>query len=87
MESMKELTMFLESYGGWALSALFAGVIVFLYYDFKKVVNKKDDIIAKLNETHHQEIVDVVRECTGVMTAVSDSLERCERRQDSLKAN
>lgn len=82
MDLATKLVSFFESYGAWGLVVVLMGVVVYLYRDFKNVVDKKDMLIQELNTTHHKEIVDVVKECTGVLTTVNESLERCERRQE-----
>jgi len=81
MDATFRLAEFLQMYGGWGLSSIFAFVVIYLYLDFRKVVRDKDELIYKLNEQHHKEIVDVVKECVGVLTSVNESLERCEQRQ------
>jgi hypothetical protein len=81
MEATKELAIFLETFGGWGLSVVLCGAIAFLYFDFKKTINKKNEMIYEITKKHHEEIVEVIKECVGVMSVVNESIERCEKRQ------
>lgn len=93
MDFAKGLADFLQVYGGWGLAVICIIAIIYLYLDRDKkvnalviykdgVINQKDELIRKMNEEHHKEIVAVVKECTGVMTSVEEVLNRCERRQE-----
>lgn len=81
MSELTSVAEFLTAYGGWAVSIILGIVIRFLYKDFKSVVKEKDNIILKQNKDHHDEIVAVVTECTGVLTAVNENLAACQQRQ------
>ena len=74
MDPLTDVAQFLQAYGGWGVAIILGVVIRFLYKDFKKVVKEKDEIIIQQNKEHHEEIVAVVRECTGVMTTVTEVL-------------
>lgn len=76
---MKELIGLLQQYGGWATTAFIGYAIVKFYQDFKKTVQGKDELIRSMNETHHTEMIAVIRECTAVLTSVNDSLIRYEQ--------
>ena len=92
MDLAKAMAEFLQMYGGWGIAVLCMVAVIYQYKDFKKVISAKDNLIAdmnakqqayiqEVNNSHHKEIVAVVKECTGVLTAVNESLERCEARQ------
>jgi len=82
MSFAKELAEFFQAYGGWGVAAICIIAVIYQYRDFKKVVNNKDALIQQMNTEHHKEIVAVAKECTGVLTTVNESMERCERRQE-----
>ena len=84
IQIFKLLAEFLQMYGGWGIAVILGVALIYFYKDFKKTVTAKDALIQQLNETHHGEMVAVVRECTGVLTTVNESLERCEIRQQSM---
>lgn len=75
---MTEAMELLQVYGGWATTVFIAAALVWLYRDFKKTIQAKDKMIVEMNESHHNEIVAVVRECTAVLTTVGNTLERVE---------
>ena len=86
---MNETVTLLQTYGGWACT-FFLGMSIYKFYgDFKHTVGQKDEELKALNiqiqavnQQHHTEIVAVVRECTGVLTTVSDSLNRLDLEQN-----
>lgn len=91
---MTEALELLGNHGPWAVVVLMGAAFVKYYNDVRKLLDAKDVLIAKkdetimeLNKNHHQEMVSVVRECTGVLTTVNDSLERCERRNERRDDN
>lgn len=75
----------LHVYGGWAVSVFLGIAIIKFYKDHKKIIFSKDTLIEKMNKEHHEEMVSVVRECTGVLTTVSESIERWEREMGELR--
>jgi len=77
---LKEAMELLQMYGGWACTVFLGLALMYFYKDFKTTVNGKDALIQSMNKDHHDEMIQVVRECTGVLTTVNESLERCERR-------
>ena len=81
---MEQAAKFLQMYGGWGVAVMIGAALIYFYKDFKTTITAKDALIQKMNETHHGEMVAVVRECTGVLTTVNDSLDRCELRQQSV---
>lgn len=85
---MKEMMDLLQMYGGWACTTFLAYAIIKLYSDFRKIVwdkevefqktiAAKDVLLQNINTENHKEIVAVVRECTAVLTTVSEVLEHC----------
>ncbi len=84
---MEAIAQFLQTYGGWAVSIILGIVFVKFYKDFKKTVEKKDVEIKQLNESHLKEMVDVVRECTQVITSVDGTLETFNRNQGTKDAS
>ena len=86
MNELTSVAEFLTSYGGWGVAILLGIVVRYLYVDFKKVVAEKDKIILEQNKEHHKEIVAVVRECTGVLATVNETLAACEQRQENPNA-
>jgi hypothetical protein len=81
---MQEVAEFLQMYGGWGVSIILGAGLIRFYWDFKSTIQEKDALIQKLNKDHHEEMIAVVRECTGVLTTVNDSLDRCEKRQEKI---
>lgn len=79
---METTAEFLQAYGGWGVAVILGIAMVKFYGDFKSTIKEKDALIQKMNETHTSEMIAVVRECTGVLTTVNDSLARCEKRQN-----
>jgi len=77
-------TDYLQAQGGWGVAVILGLTLIKFYLDFKKTVREKDALIQNMNETHTKEMIAVVRECTGVLTTVNSSLERCEKRQEAL---
>uniref|UniRef100_A0A6M3K309 Holin n=1 Tax=viral metagenome TaxID=1070528 RepID=A0A6M3K309_9ZZZZ len=87
MDLVEQIAKFLYSYGGWGVAVLLGVAIRNLYKDFKETIGAKDALIQTLNENHHNEIVAVVTECTGILTLVKDALARCEARQQARERN
>lgn len=81
VDTATQVAQFLQTYGGWGISVILAFTIVKLYLHLCRAIREKDTLIQELNTTHHAEMVAVVRECTGVLTAVREALQRCEDRQ------
>lgn len=79
MGPLTTVAQFLQAYGGWGVAIILGVVIRYLYVDFKKVVREKDEIIMDQNKEHHEEIVAVVRECTGILTTVTEVLSQFQQ--------
>jgi len=84
---MTETLQALQTYGGWAVTFFVSCWFLKFYGDTRATVADKDKQIQTINdrlqETHSQhqtEMVAVVRECTGVLTVVNESLDRCHRK-------
>jgi hypothetical protein len=76
---MEELIIILEKYGAWALVGFLGFGFCRLLLEFRKAQKEKDDIIEKMGKEQSTEMVAVVRECTAILTTVSDFLDRYER--------
>jgi gas vesicle protein len=48
----------------------------------RTILKEKDDMIEQMSKEQRTEIVAVVRECTAILTTVSDFLDRYERHFD-----
>jgi len=83
-DSAKSCMEIMQQYGGWATTVFVAYALVRFYMDYKKTVNAKDTLIEKMNKEHHAEMIAVVSECTGVLTTVNESMDRCEKRQEKI---
>lgn len=82
VDELKNIMELLQVYGGWATTVFLGIAFIRFYRDFKTTVNNKDSAIERMNKERHEEMVAVVRECTGVLVIVNESLERCEKRQE-----
>lgn len=75
MDYAKAIAELLETYGGWAMSALLMVGIVCLYFSAKKEHDKRND-----------QFVELLRECSALLRMLSDGNIRVEdllRRVDS----
>lgn len=76
---MEEIVMLLEKYGAWALVVFLSMGICRLLKEGRAALKEKDNLIEQMSREQRTEIVAVVRECTAILTTVSDFLERYER--------
>lgn len=79
---MEEIVMLLEKYGAWALVAFLSFGVCRLLKEGRTILKEKDDMIEQMSKEQRTEIVAVVRECTAILTTVSDFLDRYERHFD-----
>ena len=78
---MEEVIKLLQEYGGWAMTAFLAFSLNRLHSEYQEIIKNKDDHIKKIYEDHHKEITAVIRECTGVLTTVNESLNRFKKEE------
>lgn len=76
---MEEIVMLLEKYGAWALVVFLSFGVCRLLKEGRTILKEKDDMIEQMSKEQRTEIVAVVRECTAILTTVSDFLDRYER--------
>jgi|GEM_PF-5401068 len=76
---MEEIVMLLEKYGAWALVVFLSMGICRLLKEGRAALKEKDNLIEQMSREQRTEIVAVVRECTAILTTVSDFLDRYER--------
>lgn len=79
---MEEIVMLLEKYGAWALVVFLSFGVCRLLKEGRTILKEKDDMIEQMSKEQRTEIVAVVRECTAILTTVSDFLDRYERHFD-----
>lgn len=79
---MEEIVMLLEKYGAWALVVFLSFGVCRLLREGRTILKEKDDMIEQMSKEQRTEIVAVVRECTAILTTVSDFLDRYERHFD-----
>lgn len=76
---MEEIVIILEKYGAWALVVFLSIGMCRLLKEGRTILKEKDDMIEQMSKEQRTEIVAVVRECTAILTTVSDFLDRYER--------
>ncbi|MDD3034701.1 MAG: hypothetical protein PHT25_08910 [Bacteroidales bacterium] len=79
---MEEIVLLLEKYGAWALVVFLSFGVCRLLKEGRTILKEKDDMIEQMSKEQRTEIVAVVRECTAILTTVSDFLDRYERHFD-----
>lgn len=79
---MEEIVLLLEKYGAWALVVFLSFGVCRLLKEGRIILKEKDDMIEQMSKEQRTEIVAVVRECTAILTTVSDFLDRYERHFD-----
>ncbi len=79
---MEEIVLLLEKYGAWALVVFLSFGVCRLLKEGRIILKEKDDMIEQMTKEQRTEIVAVVRECTAILTTVSDFLDRYERHFD-----
>ncbi len=79
---MEEIVLLLEKYGAWALVVFLSFGVCRLLKEGRIILKEKDDMIEQMSKDQRTEIVAVVRECTAILTTVSDFLDRYERHFD-----
>ena len=79
---MEEIVLLLEKYGAWALVVFLSFGVCRLLKEGRAILKEKDDMIEQMTKEQRTEIVAVVRECTAILTTVSDFLDRYERHFD-----
>ena len=79
---MEEIVLLLEKYGAWALVVFLSFGVCRLLKEGRTILKEKDDMIEQMTKEQRTEIVAVVRECTAILTTVSDFLDRYERHFD-----
>ena len=79
---MEEIVLLLEKYGAWALVVFLSFGVCRLLKEGRTILKEKDNMIEQMSKEQRTEIVAVVRECTAILTTVSDFLDRYERHFD-----
>ena len=79
---MEDFILLLEKYGAWALVVFLSFGVCRLLKEGRTILKEKDDMIEEMSKEQRTEIVAVVRECTAILTTVSDFLDRYERHFD-----
>jgi len=79
---MEDFILLLEKYGAWALVVFLSFGVCRLLKEGRTILKEKDDMIEQMSKEQRTEIVAVVRECTAILTTVSDFLDRYERHFD-----
>ena len=79
---MEEIVLLLEKYGAWALVVFLSFGVCRLLKEGRIILKEKDDMTEQMTKEQRTEIVAVVRECTAILTTVSDFLDRYERHFD-----
>lgn len=90
---MTEFAQLLQEYGGWGVAVILGLAFYKFYNDTKdeerehaETLSVKDEQILKMTQDHHEEMIAVVRECTGVLATVHESLNRWEQKQHGRRA-
>ena len=78
MSYLTEIAKFLQTFGGWGVSAIFLGGIIYLYRSTSSLLEKRNEqFINALKAT-----TAALQQNSDVSTRVCNTLERVERRLD-----